>query len=249
MDRNLVMTILEQLRKRLIIMAITVAAGSILCFCFVEPIRQVLLLPGRGLQIEMIFLTPSEVFMSNLRLAVVAGAVVSLPVILYQVAALIGVVNRHFKKKAIFLAGAMFVLFALGICFSYFVVFPFTLEFFLSFSRADLIPKFSINQYISFSVSFLAAFGLVFQLPLAFWFLGVAGLVNTSFLRRNRKYALLVILIISAILTPPDVFSQIMMAIPLMLLYELGIVMVYLTRRGEQAKKGLKTDLKAGEFN
>ncbi|HHX87871.1 MAG TPA: twin-arginine translocase subunit TatC [Firmicutes bacterium] len=237
MDRNLVMIFLEQLRKRLIIMAITVTVASILCFYFVEPIRQVLLLPGRGLQIEMIFLTPSEVFMSNLRLAVVTGLVVSLPVILYQVTALIGAVNRHFKKKAFFLAGAMFVLFVLGLSFSYFVVFPFALKFFLSFSRADLIPKFSINQYITFTVSFLAVFGLVFQLPLAFWFLGVAGLVSSSFLRRNRKYALLVILIISAVLTPPDVFSQIMMAIPLTLLYELGIVMVYFARRDQKVRK------------
>lgn len=237
MDRNLVISFLGQLRKRLIIMAVSVTAGSILCFCFVEPIRRVLLFPGRDLHIEMIFLNPSEVFMSNLRLAVVAGMIVSLPIILYQAAALIGAVNRHFKKKAVFLAGGMFLLFVLGICFAYFVVFPFTLEFFLSFSRDDLIPKFSIGQYVSFSVSFLMVFGLVFQLPLAFWFLGLAGLVNTTFLRHNRKYALLVILIISAILTPPDVFSQIMMAIPLMLLYELGIFMVYLARRGEQAKK------------
>ncbi len=243
MDRKLVMTFLEHLRKRLIIMAVAVAAGSILCFGFVEPIRRILLWPGRNMPIEMIFLTPPEVFISNLRLAVVSGAIISLPVVLYQAAALIGVINRHFKKKALFLAGTMFVLFALGICFSYFVVFPFTLEFFLSFSRADLIPKFSINQYVSFSVSFLGAFGLVFQLPLVFWFLGIAGLTNVSFLRRNRKYALLVILIISAILTPPDVFSQIMMAIPLMLLYELGIFMVYLARKGERAEKSLKTDL------
>lgn len=242
MDRNLVMTVLEQLRRRLIIIVIAVAAGSILSFYFVDPIRQMLLLPGRGLEIEIIFLTPSEVFMANLRLAVVAGAVISLPVTLYQVAALIGAVNHHFKKKALLLAATMFLLFALGICFSYFVVFPFTLDFFLSFSRADLVPKFSINHYISFSVSFLAAFGLVFQLPLAFWFLGVAGLVDAALLRRNRKFALLIILVVSAIITPPDVFSQIMMAIPLLLLYELGTFMVYLARRSERVGKKLGSD-------
>jgi len=233
------------LRRRLIVIFLAVAVGSALGFYFVEPIRQLLLCPGRDLPMEMIFLTPSEVFMSNLRLAAVVGVTVSLPVILYQVSALAGAINRHFKKKALFLVGSMFLLFVLGVGFSYFVVFPFTLEFFLSFSRADLIPKFSINEYVSFSVSFLAAFGLVFQLPLAFWFLGAAGLVNTHFLRHNRKYALLAILVISAILTPPDVFSQIMMAVPLMLLYELGIFMVFLACREERIKNKLETDLQA----
>ena len=98
MDRNLVMTVLEQLRRRLIIIVIAVAAGSILSFYFVDPIRQMLLLPGRGWRLRLYF-NSSEVFMANLRLAVAAGAVISLPVTLYQVAALIGAVNHHFKKK------------------------------------------------------------------------------------------------------------------------------------------------------
>ncbi|MDZ4133708.1 MAG: twin-arginine translocase subunit TatC, partial [Dethiobacteria bacterium] len=95
----------------------------------------------------------------------------------------------------------------------------------------DLVPNFSFARYISFATSFLFSFGLVFQLPVVFWFLGSIGLVNTTFLRRNRKFALLIIVIASAILTPPDIFSQVLMSIPLMVLYELGIFMVYLANR------------------
>ncbi len=127
----------------------------------------------------------------------------------------------------------MYILFALGLSFAYYVVFPFALNFFLSFASSDLVPRFSISQYLSFAISFLFAFGLVFQLPLVFWFLGLIGVVNSSFLRRNRKFALLIIVIVSAILTPPDVFSQILMSIPLLLLYELGIMLVSFTQRNK----------------
>jgi sec-independent protein translocase protein TatC len=132
----------------------------------------------------------------------------------------------------------MYILFVLGVSFAYFVVLPYALNFFVGFSAADLVPNFSIARYISFTTAFIFSFGLVFQLPVVFWFLGSIGLVNTAFLRRNRKYALLIIMIVSAILTPPDVFSQVLMAIPLLVLYELGIFMVYLATR---KKKKLET--------
>ncbi|MEW5784504.1 MAG: twin-arginine translocase subunit TatC [Bacillota bacterium] len=231
MEKEYIIRLLEELRKRLIIIIVTVFVVAVVCFFFIEEIRQVLMLPGEELEMKLIYLNPSEALMANLRLSFIASGMLTLPILLYQLIALVLAVTRRHRRSAYLLSLAMYVLFALGISFAYFVVFPFALKFFLSFSADDLVAQFSIARYISFATGFLLSFGLVFQLPLVFWFLGSIGLVSTAFLRQNRKYALLVIMIFSAILTPPDVFSQILMAIPLMILYEMGIILVYFSQR------------------
>lgn len=244
-----------ELRKRLIIIVIIITLGAVACFIFIEHIRNILLLPGKGLEAEglpaflktlwgyfllpetghemrMIYLTPAEALMANLRLAVISSIVVTLPVLLYQLAALVLSTVRHRRGTTIMFTVAMYLLFVLGLAFAYCVVLPFALNFFLGFGVImDAEADFSITFYISFMTTFLFAFGLVFQLPLVFWFLGSLGVVSTGFLRRNRKFALLIIIIFAAILTPPDIFSQVLMAIPLMVLYEMGIFLVYLTGR------------------
>jgi sec-independent protein translocase protein TatC len=242
MDQETAIRLLEELRKRLIIIVVTVFMVAVACFIFIDHIRYVLmlpeelmifkqLLPEEGFKMRIIYLTPSEALMANLRLSFVASALVTLPVILYQLVALILAVSKRSRRSAIGLTVAMYILFGLGISFAYFVVFPFALNFFLGFSADDLQAEFSIARYISFAVNFLFSFGLVFQLPLVFWFLGSIGLVSPPFLRRNRKFALLIVIVFSAVLTPPDVFSQVLMTIPLMVLYEVGIILVYLTQR------------------
>ena len=128
------------------------------------------------------------------------------------------------------MTAAICLLFLLGLSFAYLVVFPFAIIF-LGFATAELGAEWSIARYLSFATSFLFAFGLVFQIPLIFWFLGSIGVLSAAFLRRNRKFAIVIILILAAVLTPPDVFSQIMMAIPLLLLYECGILMVAIAGR------------------
>lgn len=240
MEKNKLISFIEDLRKRLIIITATVFIFAIVSFAFSDQVRHILLLPGEmaysmleteGLDLQLIFLTPSEALLANLRLAFITSATVTLPIILYQLLALVMTAVGRAKKTVVILTMVMYILFALGLSFAYFVVLPFALNFFISFSGPDLVPNFSIARYISFTTSFIFSFGLVFQLPVVFWFLGSIGLVNTAFLRRNRKYALLIIVILAAILTPPDVFSQVLMAIPLLLLYELGIFMVYLASR------------------
>jgi sec-independent protein translocase protein TatC len=240
MEKNDLIRLFEELRKRLIIITVTVFVFAIISFSFSEQVRHILLIPGEmaytgleteGLNLQLIFLTPSEALLANIRLAFITSATITLPFILYQLLALAMSVAGRAKKTALILTMVMYILFAMGLSFSYFVVLPFALNFFIGFSGADLVPNFSIARYISFTTSFIFSFGLVFQLPVVFWFLGSIGLVNTAFLRRNRKFALLIIVIFAAILTPPDIFSQVLMAIPLMLLYELGIFMVYLASR------------------
>jgi sec-independent protein translocase protein TatC len=252
MDRDRLILFFEELRKRLIIIIVLVFVFAIVSFNFSDQVRHLLLLPGqrgyfgleaRGIDLQLIFLTPAEALMANLKLAFITSATLTLPIILYQLVALVTAAAGMAKRAAFILAIVMYLLFSLGFSFAYFVVLPFALNFFIGFAAADLVPNFSFARYISFTTSFLFSFGLVFQLPVVFWFLGSIGLINTKFLRRNRKYALLIIVVISAILTPPDVFSQVLMAIPLMLLYELGIFMVYLAWR--KKKPVAEAELKA----
>lgn len=234
---------LEEVRKRLITMAASVVAAAILCFVFIDQIRNFLLRPAleMDLDLEFIFITPSEALMANIRLAIICGIIVVLPILLYQVITLIlPFLEREKKRTLVFLITGMFFLFGLGLVFAYEFVYPIALNFFVSFADDTLEPLFTISHYLSFFTSFLLAFGLVFQLPLVFWFLGVLGLVDPPFLRRNRKFALLIMFALSAVVTPPDVFSQALMVVPLVLLYELGILLVVLTcrkRRKAEAKE------------
>lgn len=245
MDRDRLILLFEELRKRLIIIIVMVIMVAIISFNFSDQIRHLLLLPGqrgflgleaRSIDLQLIFLTPSEALLANLKLAFITSATVTLPIILYQFVAIITAAAGMARKSAFFLALIMYILFLLGFSFAYFIALPFALNFFIGFAADDLVPNFSFARYISFTTSFLFSFGLVFQLPVVFWFLGSIRILNTAFLRRNRKFALLIIVVFAAILTPPDVFSQILMAIPLLLLYELGIFMVYLARRKDHKK-------------
>jgi sec-independent protein translocase protein TatC len=227
----------DKLRKRLLITAAVIFLTAGACFFFAEQIRRLLLLPAGNLEIPLIYISPAEALLANLRLSLIAAVLLNLPLILYQLVALVAAVSRRGKKPVVLFALSMYILFVLGLTFAYFVVFPFALHFFLGFETADLTPEFSVGRFISFSTTFLLSFGLVFQLPVVFWFLGAAGLVNAALLRRNRKYALLLFVVFAAILTPPDVFSQILMAVPLLLLYELGAVLVFFIERSRARRE------------
>jgi sec-independent protein translocase protein TatC len=111
-----------------------------------------------------------------------------------------------------------------GALFGYFLVFPWGFKFFLGFATETIRPMPSMKEYLGFSAKLLLAFGLVFELPLVITFLARLGIVSVDFLKKNRKYALLLFFVGAAILTPPDVVTQIMMALPLMLLYEISII-------------------------
>lgn len=221
---------LEDLRKRLVIIGACIILTGILCFVFIEQIRTILLAPA-GFP-DLIYITPAEALMANIRLALTTGLLLTLPITLYQVIALIWpVLPRERKKAMLFLPVCMIVLFAAGLTFAYSLVFPIAIDFFQGFEDETLIAMFTLQNFLSFSISFMFAFGLVFQLPLIFLFLGALGVVNPPLLRKNRKFAILVMLVLSAFITPPDIFSQFLMIGPLLLLYELGILMVVLVQR------------------
>ena len=243
-DKDGTMTVLEhlsELRMRLMICAGALLAAAVFCFTQADWIRRILTAPLDGLQ--LIYLSPPEALTANLRLSFVAGVVLVSPLVLQQLTAfLFPAFTRREKVGAIFVMAGIAFLFCCGVLFAYRIVFPFTIGFFLQFASEALDPQFTISEYISFVISFHIAFGLVFQLPLLTWVLGRVGLISSRFLRKNRKFALLVMLVVAAIITPPDIISQVVMVGPLMFLYEVGIVMLLFSER-KRKKELLKTGL------
>ncbi|MEW6244343.1 MAG: twin-arginine translocase subunit TatC [Bacillota bacterium] len=221
---------LSELRRRLIISAFAVFLGSAGCFTFVATIRTLFTLPAGNVQ--LVYLTPPEVLMTDIKVAFTAGILVASPVVLYQVWAFVVPGLKPGEKRLILpVVIASLVFFLLGVLFSYFIVLPFTLRFFLGFEMPGLAAMFSYSRYVSFAMVIIFSFGLIFQMPLVILLLGRLGIVTSKGLRRTRKFAILVVFIVAAVLTPPDIISQVLMAGPMIVLYELSIALLRLSRR------------------
>ncbi|HHX87651.1 MAG TPA: twin-arginine translocase subunit TatC [Firmicutes bacterium] len=245
-DRDGTMTVLEhlaELRRRLVLSGAAFLGAAIFAFSKADLIRELIARPVGG--ISFIFISPPEAFGANLRLSVAAGVVLAFPVILYQgLAFLFPALYRQEKKLFIGAVAGACTLFIAGSLFTYYVFIPFIWNFFLKFSSEQLQPYINISDYVTFFCSLTIAFGLVFQLPLLAWILARLELITARFLQDNWKYALLVILAVSAVITPPDIFSQVLMTVPLFMLYELAVAIVFLSERrrsrGEFAENSLK---------
>jgi sec-independent protein translocase protein TatC len=219
---------LEELRSRLIKCIIAVVVGFILTYAFKENLFDILMGPLSlllGEKGDMVFTSLPEAFFTYLKVSALAGLMLAAPVVFYQFWMFIapGLYSNERKLLLPIVCLSSFF-FVGGALFGYFVVFPTGFKFFLSFTTDDIRAMLSMSSYLSFAAKLLLAFGLAFELPLVLTFLARLGIVSVPFLKKNRKYALVLFFIGSAILTPPDVISQIMMAFPLMLLYELSIV-------------------------
>ena len=218
---------LTELRKRLIIAFLAVLAGSAGCYVFVERIvRQIIDLAPDA---EMIYLAPPELFLAYLRISLLLGIVVTLPVTISQVWFFIRPALSRQEKFAV--ATILFAgtgLFALGSFFAFRVILPLTMRFFLRYATASIQPVFSFGGYVGFVISIMIAFGIAFELPVAVTILARVGLVTPELLRASRKYVLIALVTISAVLTPPDVVSQLLLAGPMMGLYEISIILARL---------------------
>lgn len=221
-------THLEELRKRLITCFIAVGVGFAICYGFKEKLFQILVQPLLRVMKTgetLIFTGLPEAFFTYLKVALLSGLMLAAPIIIYQFWMFVapGLYNREKRLMLpiVFLSSFFFVG---GALFGYFIVFPWGFKFFLGFADEHIRALPSMKEYLGFSAKLLLAFGLVFELPLVITFLAKLGLVSVDFLKKNRKYALLLFFVGAAILTPPDVVTQIMMALPLMLLYEISIL-------------------------
>ncbi|MGE4440305.1 MAG: twin-arginine translocase subunit TatC [Desulfomicrobium sp.] len=223
---------LNELRVRLMRCLIGAFVGFLACYGFAEQLFMLLmqplitlLEPSGG---SLIYTGLPEAFFTHLKVAALAGLFVASPYIFYQIWMFIapGLYEGE-RKYMIPIALCSAICFVTGALFGYFVVFPFGFQFFLGYASEVIRPMPSVREYFSFSTSMLFAFGLIFELPLFMFFLSVLGVVNYKSLRKFRKFAILGSFVVAAILTPPDVVSQCLMAGPMCLLYEVGIWVSY----------------------
>ena len=240
-DKQPFLNHLEELRKRLIACAIAVGIGFAGCYFFSERIFQLLIRPLKDVMPEgdpLIFTSLPEMFLTYLKVALVSGILLAAPFLFYQMWLFIAPgLYRNEKTLVIPFVIASTILFIGGALFGYFVVFPFGFKFFIGFSNESVKALPSVKQYFGFALKLLFAFGAVFELPVVIFFLSKLGLVTPQLLKEKRKYAILLTFVTAAILTPPDVVTQCMMAGPLIILYEVGIVVSRFAHKKEMAEE------------
>lgn len=225
-------THLEELRKRIIVCILVVAITTLGSMLFSDVIIEWLIAPVESLQQNVYFFGPAEAFIVKMKVSFFAGLMVSLPVLFVQLWLFISP-GLYVHEKRYVLPGACVAtcLFGSGVWFCYYWVIPFGLQFLLSFQSESLQPLLSIKEYISFITSLLLSFGVIFNIPLFAGLLTLIGVIDHRMLSRSRKYAIVIIFIVAAVLTPPDVISQLLMAAPLVVLYEVSIAIAWLVRR------------------
>jgi sec-independent protein translocase protein TatC len=228
---------LEELRWRIIWSLLSVVAAAVGCYFFVDQIVAILVHPAPK-DIKLIFLSPTEAFMTYLKVAGYAGLVVAFPFVAWQFWRFVMPGLYAKERKAVGPIVLFTVLcFLAGAVFAYMLIIPFGLKFLLSYQSDFLVANITIGKYLSFVVTLLLVFGMVFELPVLAYFLSLIGLLTPEFLRKKRRYGILIIFIVAAILTPPDAFTQTMLAIPLLFLYEISIWVSAAVNRKRKARE------------
>lgn len=222
--RLTIMEHLDELRTRLIISVIALVGATLFMFAFTGTFLEILLVPSGG--IKPIFLKPTEMFVTYFKVALIGGAALAMPVIVYHmIRFVVPGLKASEKKYLYFVVPATTVLFMAGLAFGYFVLLPFALRYLLTFGGDIATAQISIGEYISFVTTLLLWMGAAFELPIIIVFLAKVKIVNHKQLRSYWKYAFMGAFVAAAIITPtPDPINQTMVAIPLYLLYEVGVL-------------------------
>jgi sec-independent protein translocase protein TatC len=219
---------LEELRRRIFYAAIAVALAAIAGYFLSDRVLELLTRPVP----QLVFLAPAEAFVVKLKVALVTGLFIAAPVVIYQFWRFVRPALAGREAKYIALAVLFCTVFFFGgMAFAYFVVVPLGIRFLLSFQTPRLTAMISINEYVGTVAAFIFACGLIFQLPMVLFFLTKLGVVTPKLLWKNQRIAVVIIFIAAAIFSPPDVFSQCLMAAPMLVLYELGILASYIAAR------------------
>lgn len=221
---------LEELRWRLIKSVFSVIIMSFVAFYFSDHLLRFIRIPLGDIKLYNIEVTGT--FYAYLKISLIAGILGALPIIFYQLWSFISPGLYKKEKWMIFpLVLISTLLFLLGAGFCFVMVLPLSFKFLIGFSGELIENTITIGSYINFVGLLLLAFGFAFQLPLLNYFLGKMGLITSDFLARGRRYAIVIILIVGAVLTPPDIFTQVLLAFPLYVLYEISILVVKLTQK------------------
>ncbi|MGL4722658.1 MAG: twin-arginine translocase subunit TatC [Desulfovibrionaceae bacterium] len=232
---------LRELRKRLIYIMIALLIGFLLSYGFVEYIFAFIVTPLKAALPEstkLIYTSLPEAFFVYLKIAFISGIFVTSPFLFYQLWAFIAPgLYQEEKRYGIILGTFSAFFFTGGAAFCYYQVFPVAFKFFLSFSNDLVEPLPSLSLFLSFALKLLLAFGFIAEIPLFAFFLARLGLISVKKMKQFRRYFIFIAFIAAAILTPPDIFSQSLMAIPMLVLYELSVIIVYFMERKKEKEK------------
>lgn len=221
---------LDEFRTRLFIVLISWLLFSVFAYFFSEKFLDIIINPLP--QQKLVFLAPYDAFLIRIKISMLAGLFLSLPVILFEIWRFITPALNKSEKKFIFaLIFFAMLLFYLGTLFSYYTL-PFAVKFLLQFSSKKLQPMLAANSYISFFINLTLAFSITFEFPIVVLFLAKIGIVTPEFLRQKRKQAIFVIFVAAAVITPTqDIFTLLLMALPLIFFYEISIIIAKIVQR------------------
>lgn len=225
---------LEELRLRIIKCLVSIVVLAIAAYIFSDEIYAILQIPLYQAvpDIKLHYFKVTEGFTIRVKMSLLAGLIVSVPVILYQLWQFVvpGLYERE-KRMVLPVVFAGTVFFLTGAIFCFFIVLPRAIAFLSNVAFEGLEPTWMIQEYFSFMMRLLLAFGVAFELPIVCFFLGQVGIIDAKLMAKGRRYALVGIVALAAVITPPDIFSQVVLAVPVYLLYELSILVVKLTGR------------------
>jgi len=225
---------IEELRWRIIYALIGVVIFTIAAWIFIDPIIEfVLLKPARDANASLQNLRPFGQLFLYIQVAIIVGIIASLPNIFYQLWQFIAPALRKREQKYIlWIVFFSTFCFLLGITFAYFVMLPLTMKFAAQFGTAEIANEFAIDEYMSIIISVMLAAGFVFELPMISFFLSKLGILKPSFMRKYRRHSIVIIMILAAFLTPgADPVSQLVLAVPLVVLYEISILISKISQK------------------
>lgn len=243
MDKAPLTEHLGELRNRILISLIAVAIAFSGSFYYSENLFSILISPlhntlsfslenpyisivaGKNPDLELVFLAPAEAIWMHIKIAFICAFIVSSPIIFYEIWRFVapGLMEQE-KKYALPFVFTTTFLFLIGALFCFAIILPFAMNFLLNYKTENLKPMISVGKYVDFCLKFILAFGAIFELPVVTVFATRMGIVTPDFLAKNRKYAVLIAFVLAALLTPtPDAFNQSLMAVPMIILYEVGI--------------------------
>ena len=241
---------LTELRNRVAVCIVCLVAAFLVCLNYAPDLVEFLTDMGKAYGYQYIYVAPQELLMQHFSISLLASVCITFPVLLYQIWAF---VRPGLKKKEnlVFVLAVTFGLlcFLVGVYFAYRIMLPFMLEFLIGVSAGtEIAASITVANYITFLLTMFMIFGIVFELPVLSVMLTQLGLVKVEWMKKGRRFVIVIIFFVAAVITPPDIVSQIMVAVPMIGLYELSVILcTILSKLKRKKKKEAEEEEEAGE--